>query len=113
LPILISVSLAPVSYFFCASAPLADAANNANAAIEAIAFLLAKTAMTFSLWSTIRWLCWVAAFLTEGSFHLLAYHFTVLLTTKSPPQAMRRAASLVGVDGVAIRHAVRGAKTSY
>src|ERR1700760_4176857 len=36
LPILISVSVAPVSYFFCASAPLAEAANRANA-VEAMA----------------------------------------------------------------------------
>src|ERR1700733_7908346 len=97
LPILISVSLAPVSYFFCASAPLADAASIANATIGAIAFLLAKTVMTFSLSSTIYWLCRVAALLSESSFHLLAYHFTVLLTRKSPPRQMRRAASLVGL----------------
>ena len=32
LPILISVSVAPVSYFFCASAPLEDAASTATAA---------------------------------------------------------------------------------
>src|SRR3982074_2104507 len=32
LPILISVSVAPVSYFFCASAPLADAASTRKAA---------------------------------------------------------------------------------
>src|ERR1700744_2735320 len=31
LPILISVSVAPVSYFFCASAPLVEAANRASA----------------------------------------------------------------------------------
>src|SRR5579864_1625553 len=49
LPILISVSVAPVSYFFWASAPLVDPASNANAATEATATLFAKTAMTFSL----------------------------------------------------------------
>jgi hypothetical protein len=32
LPILISVSVAPVSYFFCASAPLEDAASTTKAA---------------------------------------------------------------------------------
>src|SRR5882757_3142644 len=32
LPILISVSVAPVSYFFCASAPVLVAASRANAA---------------------------------------------------------------------------------
>jgi len=38
LPILISVSVAAVSYFYCASAPLLDAANIMNAA-DAIASL--------------------------------------------------------------------------
>src|SRR5258706_3742619 len=45
LPILISVSVAPVSYFFCASAPLLDAANTANAAAETIAILLMVNAI--------------------------------------------------------------------
>jgi hypothetical protein len=40
LPILISVSVAPVSYFFCADTPLVDATSTVNAA-EAIANLLA------------------------------------------------------------------------
>jgi hypothetical protein len=35
LPIFISVSVAPVSYFFCASAPLLVAASNARAAEKA------------------------------------------------------------------------------
>ena len=35
LPILISVSVAPVSYFFCASAPLLDTASIATAAEKA------------------------------------------------------------------------------
>src|SRR5437870_7750409 len=35
LPILISVSVAPVSYFFCASAPLQDAASTTRAAERA------------------------------------------------------------------------------
>jgi hypothetical protein len=35
LPILISVSLAPVSYFFCASAPLLVAASHTRAAEKA------------------------------------------------------------------------------
>jgi hypothetical protein len=34
-PILISVSVAPVSYFFCASAPLLVAASTARAAEKA------------------------------------------------------------------------------
>src|SRR4051794_7057731 len=36
LPILISVSVAPVSYFFCASAPPEDAASNTAAAEKAV-----------------------------------------------------------------------------
>jgi len=35
LPILISVSVAPVSYFFCANAPLLVAASTARAAAKA------------------------------------------------------------------------------
>src|SRR5262245_27770567 len=40
LPILISVSLAPVSYFFCASAPLEQAAITANAVESTASFLV-------------------------------------------------------------------------
>jgi hypothetical protein len=46
LPILISVSVAPVSYFFCASAPLVVAASKTSA-VEAIANLVAITDITF------------------------------------------------------------------
>jgi hypothetical protein len=49
LPILISVSVAPGSYFFCASAPLLNPARSANAATDVIAILFKKTVMTFSL----------------------------------------------------------------
>src|SRR5438270_10067583 len=45
LPILISVSVAPVSYFFCASALLLEAANTTNAA-EAMASLRVVTGIT-------------------------------------------------------------------
>src|ERR1700674_1347463 len=51
LPILISVSVAPVSYFFCASAPLLEAASTANAAAEAMAILFVTTGMKVSLFS--------------------------------------------------------------
>src|SRR5579863_8271595 len=51
LPILISVSVAPVSYFFCASAPLAEAASTANAAADAMAILFPNTGITVSLCS--------------------------------------------------------------
>src|SRR5215468_3686951 len=46
LPILISVSVAPVSYFFCASAPLVVAANRANT-LETIANRVALTGIPF------------------------------------------------------------------
>src|SRR5665213_1883022 len=49
LPILISVSVAPASYFFCASAPLLDAASMMNAA-EAIANLLKATGISGLPW---------------------------------------------------------------
>src|SRR6185437_2909391 len=49
LPILISVSVAPVSYFFCASAPLLDAASTMSAA-EAMASLLLATGISGSPW---------------------------------------------------------------
>src|SRR5262245_31733089 len=41
LPILISLSLAPVSYFFCASAPLEEAAITASAVESTASLLLA------------------------------------------------------------------------
>jgi hypothetical protein len=49
---LISVSVAPESYFFCASAPLLDAASIMNAA-EAIANLLKATGISNLPW----WIC--------------------------------------------------------
>src|SRR3954470_17116028 len=49
LPILISVSLAPVSYFFCASAPLADAASTAMAAQKIASRLVGTNIMTSPL----------------------------------------------------------------
>ena len=51
LPILISVSVAPVSYFFCASAPLPDAASSASAVAEATTILFVMTGMIVSLFS--------------------------------------------------------------
>jgi hypothetical protein len=58
LPILISVSVAPVSYFFCASAPLLDAASSASAAAETIAILLDVTGINVSLLiPTMRMMC--------------------------------------------------------
>jgi len=60
LPTLISVSVAPVSYFFCASAPLLEAASSASAA-ETTARRVAIKGMT-CLPSLMR-----AAFFKEGS----------------------------------------------
>src|ERR1700744_1520873 len=97
LPILISWSVAPVSYFFCASAPLLDAASSARAVTDAIAILFANTVMTFSLWSGIGRLCLWRGLLDRRLFVALisAYHLAGMLTRKSPPHRMRRAASLV------------------
>src|SRR5207248_6043111 len=72
LPILISVSVAPVSYFFCASALPLEAANTTNAA-EAMASLRVVTGITsLPLFenSTFRYFKWVGAFLTESSCDL-------------------------------------------
>ncbi len=95
LPILISVSVAPVSYLFCASAPLLDAASTANAA-ETIAILFMVTGITVSL-VPLTLMARVMAFLNEKLLVTLApdYHFAGALTTKSPPRNARRAASLV------------------
>src|SRR5215216_6046633 len=54
LPILISVSLAPVSYFFCANAPLLVAASSARAAATAPSRKLIM-GILISLGS--RWMC--------------------------------------------------------
>src|ERR1700691_4893166 len=95
LPILISVSVAPVSYFFCASAPLLDAASTASAAAEAIAILFMIAGIAVSLFFQWHGRC-VMAFLIESSLNrCLEYHFTGTLTTKSPPRDARRAASLI------------------
>src|SRR5579871_5877260 len=98
LPILISVSVAPSSYFFCASAPVADPARSANAATDAIAILLKKTVM--NVLPLVQRLVVVSgtAFLVESSWITLQieYHLGWLVTRKSPPQRVRGAASLVG-----------------
>src|ERR1700722_19763059 len=75
LPILISVSVAPVSYFFCASAPLLEAASTANAAAEAMAILFVMAGISVSLFSNgmggVSWTAChgrrVMAFLIESS----------------------------------------------
>src|SRR5438132_3367467 len=54
LPILISVSVAPVSYFFCANAPLLVAASSARAAAKAPSRRLIADIL-ISLGS--RWMC--------------------------------------------------------
>src|ERR1700722_17328324 len=79
LPILISVSVAPVSYFFCASAPLLDAAASANAA--AMTILLAMAGMSVSLFPSLggagfrgdcaSWLPWWKALLTRSPSTIL------------------------------------------
>jgi hypothetical protein len=50
LPILISVSLAPGSYFFCANAPLEVAASSPNAAETTASFFIVDISVSpFSL----------------------------------------------------------------
>src|SRR5450755_597069 len=95
-PILISVSVAPVSYYNCASAPLLDAASNANAATEAIATLFVVTGITVSLFPII-WMVRVMVFLIGGSLRsqYSEYHFTGTLTRKSPCGKGPGVASLV------------------
>src|ERR1700685_440576 len=76
LPILISVSVAPVSYFFCANAPLLDAATSANAAAAAMTILLAMAGMSVSLFPSLggagfrgdcaSWLPWWKALLARS-----------------------------------------------
>jgi hypothetical protein len=58
--------VAPVSYFFCASAPLVDAASKASAA-ETIASLFAVTGIAslprFEI-TRVSWLSWPKALMT-------------------------------------------------
>src|SRR5882757_3499161 len=96
LPILISVSVAPVSYFFCASAPLADTANKANA-VEAMANGLAITGMTsLPRFPRCGMMC-VMAFLIRKLLvtRRRGYHFTRGVTIKSPCDKAAGAAPLV------------------
>src|ERR1700693_9460 len=92
LPILISVSVAPGSYFFCASAPLLDAASSMSAA-EAIASLLGATAIRISN----GWLCVYALLLLIEFLFDVAGLNTIWRqpSTKSPGETCAGAASLV------------------
>jgi hypothetical protein len=65
LPILISVSVAPVSYFFWASAPLTDALNTASAATGAIMYRLAIKGIAIFLRYGDWDVCMSSAFLDE------------------------------------------------
>src|SRR4051812_12052191 len=93
LPILISVSLAPVSYFFCASAPPAEAANSAAAA-ERIASLRVVADIRGSPCDD----CLMSRLLfprkLSGSRHSIP--FAQSLQQKRPPRHARGAAPLVG-----------------
>src|SRR6267378_3977771 len=96
LPILISVSVAPVSYFFRANAPLLDAASNARAAAKAPSRKL-RTDILISLGS--RWMCHLL--FDWSAWRLLGALNTFRLrpATKSPPQRCRGGRSLVGCCG--------------
>src|SRR5271155_3983298 len=87
LPILISVSVAPSSYFFCASVPVLDPARSANAATDAIAVLLKKTVMTFSLSSSVSGGCVWHGFL--GRKLLMLLRPSIILPGRSQEKALR------------------------
>src|SRR4051794_16517202 len=61
LPILISVSVAPTSYFFCARAPVLEAASIARAAEKA-----PNRNWIAGIWNSLMWLN--ASFLSEALF---------------------------------------------
>ena len=65
LPILISVSVAPTSYFFCASAPLVDAASKARAAEAMVKRVMAKRVANIKFLPVVSMRC-VAAFLAKA-----------------------------------------------
>src|ERR1041384_1896683 len=93
LPILISVSVAPVSYFFWARAPVEEAANRASA-VEAMAKRVAITGIRFSL-NFLMLTC--RGFLDRKALLIWRenYHFARNGTTKSPCGNAAGAASLV------------------
>src|ERR1700759_453125 len=97
LPILISVSVAPVSYFFCASAPLVEAANRASA-VEAMARRVA--CIKVSPFSKFRMID--VGFLDRKlAFDwALRYHFAAFATTKSPCDKSAGAAALIAGFGL-------------
>src|SRR4051794_27933756 len=93
LPILISVSVAPVSYFFCASAPPDEAANSATAA-ERIASLRVVAGICGSPCDESREVPASLARKLFGWRHSIP--FAKSLQQKRPPRGAREAASLVG-----------------
>src|ERR1043165_4627557 len=93
LPILISVSVAPVSYFFCASAPLDEAASSVAAA-EKIASLRVVADIRGSPCDDCRDVPASLARKLLGSRHSIP--FAPSLQQKRPPRRARGAAALVG-----------------
>src|SRR4051795_1638386 len=93
LPILISVSLAPVSYFFCASAPLDEAAISAAAA-ERIASLRVVADIRGSPCDDHRDAPASLARKLSGVRHSIP--FAQWLQQKRPPRRAQGAAALVG-----------------
>jgi hypothetical protein len=89
--------VAPVSYFFCASAPLVEAANKANAA-EAIASRVAITGITSLPLFEMRKVR-VAAFLSESSCDLGAIDIILPKRSqqKAPAAKAAGAAALVAI----------------
>src|SRR6267378_3954275 len=91
LPILISVSVAPVSYFFCASAPLLVTARTATAAEKA-----PNRNWIADIWISLIW-CVCAMFFIGSACWLLAILNTLhgCPSTKSPLRRGRRERHLV------------------
>jgi hypothetical protein len=89
LPILISVSEAPVSYFFCANAPLLVAASNARAAAKAPSRKLI-TDILISLGS--GWMCHLFLIgALGGSWEDIEY-LSAPSSNKKPPATASRGA---------------------
>src|SRR6478735_8647109 len=95
LPTLISVSEAPESYFFCASAPPEVAASSPSAVETTASFLSVDISVSpFSSKAKL-----VAGPLNEALLTWRGYHLAGPLTTESPCGKAAGAASLVDGPG--------------
>src|ERR1700688_991682 len=91
LPILISVSVAPVSYFFCASAPLLVTARRAMAAEKA-----PNRNWIAGMWVSLVSVERILFLIGSASWLLAALNtFSRCPSRKNPPRRRRRGLSLV------------------